>query len=61
MLFALLLGVAVLIAVYAAWMAGELGIGPSWRRRAAQRPASEAFRETTDDVREVSDRRSRVG
>jgi len=60
MLLALLLGVPlVLIAVYAVWMAGELGLGPSWRRRAAPRPASEAIREADDP--EVSDRRSRVG
>jgi hypothetical protein len=56
MLFALLIGVpVVLIALYASWMAGELGVGPSWRRRAAQRPAAE------DREPEVLNRRSRVG
>jgi hypothetical protein len=61
MLYALLIGApAVVIALYASWMAGELGLGPSWRRRAAHRPATEDLPEP-DDVQKGLNRRSRFG
>jgi hypothetical protein len=54
---ALLIGVPlVLIVLYASWLAGELGLGPSWRRRARERPAIQDDHEPEDEQRVMNRR-----
>ena len=58
MVTALLIGVPlVLIVLYASWMAGELGLGPSWRRRKPGRPEIQDATDEEDDTQRVVNRR----
>jgi len=58
MVVALLIGASLLVIVlYAWWMAGELGLGPPWRRRRApDRPARQDIGDEPDE-RQVANRR----
>ena len=58
MVVALLVGVPlVLIFIYGSWLAGELGLGPSWRLRASEIPAIQDAGDKPDDDRQVVNRR----